>query len=57
MCRPPIDSKCSVLYWQSIIKPPSASIFLANPINATFDALGFNENMLSPQKHLFTRTP
>lgn len=57
MCRPPIESRCGVSYWQSIILPPSNSIFCASDIKASFDALGRNENMLSPKKQPLNDTP
>lgn len=57
MCRPPMVLRCGVSNWQSIITPPFASIICAKPINANFDALGTNENMLSPKKQRPNVTP
>ncbi len=52
-----MDLKWGVSNWQSMKQPPTLSIAFAKKINANFEALGTNENMLSPMKALCMVTP
>ena len=57
MVRPPIDLRCGVSIWQSIISPPFSCMNSARKISASLLALGTSENMLSPMKQRPSVTP
>jgi hypothetical protein len=57
MCLPPIERNKGVSNWQSMKCAPSFFRNFAKWINASFEALGTRENILSPKNALFKNTP
>ena len=57
MKRAPMERRCGVSSWQSMRVPPSFANWRARKIRANLEALGTNENILSPKNEEPRVTP